>query len=106
MPRLGRTYAMNEFGFQDIDHLARSACIDCGENDLLVLQFDHRDNRLKDIGWLVGSGCRPRRVAEELEKCDIRCANCHRRGTARPGAWFRMRYPRPDKAARARMRPV
>jgi hypothetical protein len=29
------------------------------------------------------------RIAEELKKCDVRCANCHRRKTARDFKWFK-----------------
>jgi hypothetical protein len=29
------------------------------------------------------------RILEELQKCDVRCANCHRRKTARDFKWFK-----------------
>ena len=61
--------------------LANSTCLDCGVADPLVLQFDHRSPKTRDIGWFVSSGSPAQRVAEELEKCDVRCANCHRRRT-------------------------
>jgi hypothetical protein len=38
---------------------------------------------------LVGSGCSPHRLALELKKCEVRCANCHRRRTATERGWFR-----------------
>jgi hypothetical protein len=28
-------------------------------------------------------------ILKELSKCDVRCANCHRRRTARDFKWFR-----------------
>ena len=67
------------------EFLARSGCVDCGESDVLVLQFDHLDNKSDDISWLVGSGCSPSRLARELAKCEIRCqtatdARLQRRG--------------------------
>lgn len=59
-------------------------CIDCGEADPDVLDFDHRDPRQK-LGGVTQMAKRGRIPAAELEaaKCDIRCANCHRRRHAR-----------------------
>jgi hypothetical protein len=75
-----------------LNHLAGAACVDCGTTDVLVLQFDHREQKANDVAYLVGTGCSPRRLAEELVKCDVRCANCHRRRTAQLGDWFRLQY--------------
>jgi len=56
-------------------------CADCGETDPLVLEFDH----LVDKKFNVGAGMRERSlqsVQDEIAKCDVVCANCHRRRTA------------------------
>jgi hypothetical protein len=76
-----------------LKRLREAACVDCGQRDPLVLQFDHRpgERKARDIGWLVSSGCRASLLAEELAKCDVRCANCHRRRTAAARGWFRAR---------------
>jgi len=74
--------------------LANAACADCGEQNPLVLQFDHIEDKLDHVSWLVGSGCSPLRLQRELSKCIVRCANCHRRRTAETGNWFRARQPR------------
>lgn len=60
--------------------LAVSCCVDCGENDKRCLDFDHRDPKAKrhDISRMVSQGASVERIAIEIEKCDIRCANCHR----------------------------
>lgn len=55
-------------------------CVDCGEKDIRVLQFDHRDPSLKvakvnDLAKNKGIDS----VIKEIEKCDVRCANCHQR---------------------------
>ena len=69
-------------------YLRSHACVDCGETDVLVLQFDHRDrsNKRRNVAFLV-----VRRswatVMKEIEKCDVRCANCHRRRTAAQFRW-------------------
>jgi hypothetical protein len=76
-----------------LEHLRNAACINCGTADPIVLQFDHRhgEAKVKDIGWYVSSGSRISRLADELAKCDVRCANCHRRRTAQARGWFRAR---------------
>ncbi len=64
---------------------AERGCVDCGEQDPIVLEFDHRDEAEKQLtlaeatarGWSLV------RVLQEAAKCDIRCANCHRRKTAK-----------------------
>ena len=68
-----------------LERLGQSACVDCGLADVLVLQFDHTPEavKVKDIGWFVSSGSRLELLAMELAKCEVRCANCHRRRTAR-----------------------
>jgi hypothetical protein len=71
--------------------LRTAACLDCGIADPLVLQFDHRPGEIKDkdIGWYVSSGSRASLLSDELAKCDVRCANCHRRRTAIERGWLR-----------------
>jgi hypothetical protein len=56
-------------------------CLDCGEKDPVVLEFDHRRDKQFNIGadlpyrnWET--------ILAEIEKCDVVCANCHRRRTA------------------------
>jgi hypothetical protein len=63
--------------------------VDCGEKDWLVLQFDHVHSKLDHVSWLIGSGCSPVQLQRELSKCEVRCANCHRRKTAVARNWFR-----------------
>jgi len=67
-----------------------SGCIDCGERDILVLEFDHRNPEDKkfSLGRAAKTGISPVRLSEELAKCDVRCANCHARRTALQfGSW-------------------
>lgn len=61
-------------------------CAICGEDDPIVLEFHHRDpeaksNRLKhrNGGKRSFSVMSMGRILEEIEKCDVMCANCHRR---------------------------
>lgn len=63
------------------DYLATHPCVDCGEADPIVLEFDHRGDKRFEIGSAVKRGRGIKRIAEEMAKCDVRCANCHRRKT-------------------------
>lgn len=72
------------------EYLSTQACADCGEIDLTVLEFDHvRGTKLANVTELCGAGVSWRRIAEEIAKCEVRCANCHRRKTARERGWWR-----------------
>lgn len=64
-------------------YFASHPCVDCGEKDRLVLQFDHvRGQKIKDVSYLVSFGSSWDRIQAEIAKCDVRCANCHARRTA------------------------
>jgi hypothetical protein len=65
------------------EHLSKHPCIKCGESDPVVLEFDHRDesektesvsNLIRNSSWM--------RIELEIKKCDVLCANCHRRKSA------------------------
>ena len=56
-----------------------SQCSKCGEDRWYVLDFHHEDPKEKDrtIAQMVRH-CSLERVKEEIEKCIVLCANCHR----------------------------
>lgn len=65
-----------------VEILRECRCADCGERDPLVLEFDH----LRDKSFNIAQGLRNHSwpaVLAEMEKCEVVCANCHRRRTAR-----------------------
>lgn len=63
-------------------HLQTHACVDCGEMDPAVLEFDHvRGVKLMDVSRMVAAGYPWARIEEEIAKCEVRCSNCHRRVT-------------------------
>ena len=69
--------------------LESTPCMDCGIKDLIVLQFDHRNPEEKESGisCLMAEG-RMTRLQEEVAKCDVVCANCHIKRTAKTfGSW-------------------
>jgi hypothetical protein len=73
------------------DHLLKTACVDCQENDPLVLDFDHVDDKQASVSRLAHSECSLARLEAEMAKCVVRCANCHRRKTAADFGHYRHR---------------
>lgn len=66
------------------NYLADHPCVDCGESDPVVLDFDHvRGEKGDNVSRLVSHGHSWAAVRAEIEKCNVRCANCHRRKTAK-----------------------
>ena len=64
-------------------HLVKNPCIDCGESDLVVLDFDHvRGQKAFAISRLIVEGTSVATLQREMDKCVVRRANCHRRKTA------------------------
>jgi len=65
------------------DFLEKNPCVDCGEDDPVVLDFDHvRGEKRNHVSNLVRSGSSLKTVKDEMAKCEVRCSNCHRRVTA------------------------
>ena len=61
-----------------IEYLLTHPCVDCGDTDILVLEFDHVRDKVADVANYANSGRSWERVKAEIEKCEVRCANCHR----------------------------
>lgn len=69
------------------EFLETHPCTDCGERDTIVLEFDHvRGRKLFGISYLKRMGSLEQMVIE-IAKCEVVCANCHKRRThARGGS--------------------
>jgi len=66
-----------------VEHLRSHPCVDCGETDIVVLQFDHvRGKKDVPISVMVTRGYSTQRIQKEIEKCEVRCGNCHQIRTA------------------------
>ncbi len=65
---------------RDVRELKESSpCMDCGKYySYWIMQYDHRDSSKKTAGinTLIWKSSR-QRVMEEIELCDLVCANCH-----------------------------
>ena len=74
---------------QFVDQYLKShPCRDCGEGDVAVLEFDHVRSKVTDVSVLIAEGWSVPRIQREIERCEVVCANCHRRRTAtRSPSW-------------------
>lgn len=71
--------------------LLRSPCQTCGEADPVVLDFHHRNPKHKKfaISWAVQHGLSWDKIAREIRKCYVLCANDHRREHAKKHGSYR-----------------
>lgn len=70
------------------EYLLANPCVDCGQTDIRVLQFDHiimvrgKGNRVSSY---IGSSLE--KLKAEISKCEVRCANCHFMRTREQMGW-------------------
>ena len=76
-----------------IRYLQDKACAECGENDIRVLEFDHLEppKKLLGIARAVNDGRPSAVILSEIHKCQILCANCHKKEQPRNMAGLRLR---------------
>lgn len=58
---------------------ASRGCLRCGERDPVVLDFHHRDRSEKRFLVSMARRMSLEALKEEIARCDVLCANCHRR---------------------------
>ena len=75
------------------EYCEENPCVDCGESDPIVLEFDHcKGIKTKAVSTMISSGHSLERIKKEIAKCEVRCANCHRRKTAERAGWMPWRF--------------
>ena len=53
-------------------------CFICNEQNPLILEFDHVENKTEAVSEMVRIGVKPETIKNEISKCRILCSNCHR----------------------------
>jgi hypothetical protein len=71
------------------EFLQNNPCTDCGETDPIVLDFDHQRDKVKEISQMVKDRDSLEMIEKEMKKCEVRCANCHRKKTAKDFGWHK-----------------
>jgi hypothetical protein len=76
------------------DYLLEHPCSMCPESDILVLDFDHLDpsDKTFNVADVARDGMSLKRLQEEIAKCRVLCANCHRRHTGKQQNTFRYQF--------------
>jgi len=74
------------------NHLVSHPCLDCGESDIVFLDFDHIKDKKFNISRAIQHGCPIDRFIKEMEKCEIRCVKCHRLKTFKEQGSWRLEY--------------
>lgn len=65
--------------FKDLK--SKLKCCKCGEDFIYCLEFHHTDPNEKEftITKAVNNGLGREKILEEIDKCVVLCANCHRK---------------------------
>jgi hypothetical protein len=72
--------------------LCASKCYDCEYSNPIALQFDHlpgTDKKFEISKAVAGSTRSWKAIQQEIDKCQIVCANCHLIRTATRGSYMR-----------------
>lgn len=66
-----------------IEYKLNLKCEICSENDFRCLDFDHLnpETKFEDVSNLVSQGWSKEKILIEIKKCQVLCANCHRKKT-------------------------
>ncbi len=75
-----------------LNYFLTHPCIDCGEKDPVVLEFDHTRDKKFNVS-LIKRDQVLTKVIKEIEKCVVRCSNCHKKKTAKEYGWYKNFMP-------------
>lgn len=77
-----------EYTNRIIEIKKRTSCVDCGNANPIVLQFDHvSGQKFKAITTMVHECYSWDKILEEIHKCELVCANCHQIRTFNRNGW-------------------
>lgn len=73
------------------DFYKKTGCIDCGINNPIVLQCDHKGDveKKKNISEMIAGNWSLDNLILEIGKCEVRCANCHHIRTSEQQNWYK-----------------
>lgn len=62
---------------------------ECKECKKIVLEFDHISNKNESISIMVKNRRPIETIQQEIDKCEVRCSNYHKRKTAKDFGWYK-----------------
>jgi len=72
------------------DYLEKHPCVDCGETNILTLQFDNTLQRKFTISEIIMGSMK--KILAEISKCEVVCGSCHSVRTHRRANTLRWQY--------------
>jgi hypothetical protein len=61
------------------DYKSLLSCSICSESHPAIIDFHHKGNKREQVAQMAHYGYSIESIKKEMEKCDILCANCHRK---------------------------
>lgn len=89
-----KTRVVEENQLKLYQYLEKHSCVDCGEKDIVLLDFDHLRDKKENISKMLLGGYSYEAIMEEIKKCDVVCVKCHRYRTAIRANWKIYKYSR------------
>lgn len=76
-----------------LQFLKDKKCTHCSETDPVVMEFDHinKNTKIMCVSEMVTLCFSWKKIEAEINKCQILCANCHRRKTAKDFGYYKNR---------------
>lgn len=71
------------------EYYSTHPCVDCGESDPVVLEFDHIQEKYSNIARMANRSFSIGKINSEIAKCEVVCSNCHKRRTAKKFKWYK-----------------
>jgi hypothetical protein len=92
-----KVYQRNELRARAARYKVQAGCCVCGESEPGCLDFHHRDGDEKErsISKMISYYSSWNRIEAEIRKCDVLCANCHRKEHYEPPLGYTMDDLRP-----------
>jgi protein-arginine kinase activator protein McsA len=80
----------NDMRRKVLDYLYHHPCVDCGNQNPVVLTFDHvTGSKEDDVSNMIRWGRGWKTIQAEIKKCEVRCANCHMSKTSKERGWWK-----------------
>ncbi len=89
--KIRRKRLREEFRINIMTYLSSKKCAICNETDIRTFEFDHINPSQKKFNISQGLrlGYSWNNIVEEIKKCRILCANCHKKHTANQFGWYK-----------------